>query len=398
MPRFRFDDPWRIVWQALTSDYLLGGVLLALAGGLFLAALLPQTTANGLDLDVTWQAEIERRFGNVTWFDTVRAPLRAAGAFHVTDSLPFRLLIAVLSLTLLTRLIDELERLWTAWRNRERTWIELGKAGLYLGSMLVLLGAAVASVWGWDEGPLPLPPGKSVTLGNETALTFRLDSLAPDGRSGYGEIWRGEDTLIGSGTLAVGKPVEGDGVGVFLVGSGAGLQVEAQGASGRVVELVTGPETTAQDQAVLAFTADAPRHLVGVPEADLVLLLTMPQSEGSESRPRVQVFAAGTGEFIQEQENATDTGLTVGEVSFSLTPLPYAEIRAVHDRGALWVQIGVAIFVAAALVWLTARAQQHWSHLPTAVDDLDPLDLDESAEAVTGPDQKQPSSATGDET
>jgi hypothetical protein len=397
MPRFRFNDPWRIVWQALTSDYLLGGVLLALAGGLFLAALLPQTTANGLDVDVTWQAEIERRFGNVTWFDTVRAPLRSVGAFHVTDSVPFRLLTAILSLTLLTRLIDELERLWTTRQHGERPWLELGTAGIYLGSMLVLLGAAAASVWGWDEGPLPLPPGRSVPLSNETGLTFHLDSLAPDGQSGYGEIWRGEDALIGSGTLALGKPVEGDGVGVFLVGSGAGLQIEARGTDGRVVELVTGPETTAQDQAVLAFTADAPRHLVGVPEADLVLLFTMPQSEGSEFQPRVQVFAAGTGEFILEQENATESGLTVGDVSFSLTRVPYAQIRAVHDRGALWVQIGAAVFVTAALVWLAARARKHWPHLATAVDHLNKSDLDELAERITGPDLERPSSATGDE-
>lgn len=397
MPRFRFNDPWRIVWQALTSDYLLGGVLLALAGGLFLAALLPQTTANGLDLDVTWQADIESRFGNVTWFDTVRAPLRSAGAFHVTDSVPFRLLTAVLGLILLTRLIDELEHLWTVQHSGERPWTELGTAGIYLGSILVLLGAAAASVWGWDEGPLPLPPGRSVPLGNETELTFRLDSLAPDGHSGYGEIWREEDTLIGSGTLALGKPVKGDGVGVFLVGSGAGLQIDARGTDGRIVELVTGPETTAQDQAVLAFTADAPRHLVGVPEADLVLLFTMVQSEGLEFQPRVQVFAAGTGEFILEQENAMESGLTVGGVSFSLTPIPYAQIRAVHDRGALWVQIGAAIFGTAALLWLAALARQHWPHLAIAVDDLNTSDLDEPAKKMTGPDLERPSSATGDE-
>ena len=282
MPRFRFDDPWRILWQTATSNYLLGGVLLALASGLFLAAWLPQTTASGLDLDVAWQAEIERRFGDVAWFDAIRAPLRAAGAFHVTDSLPFRLLAAALALALFTRLVDALEHLWTTWRSGERPWVELGTAAIYLGSMLVLLGAAAASVWGWDEGPSPLPPGKRVPLGDETALTFYLDSLAPDGRSGYGEIWRGEDTLVGSGTLAVGQPVEGDGVGVFLVGSGSGIRIEAQEADGRTVELVTGPETTAQDQAVLVFTPDVPRHLVGVPEADVVLLLTMPQSEGSE--------------------------------------------------------------------------------------------------------------------
>jgi hypothetical protein len=223
-----------------------------------------------------------------------------------------------------------------------------------------------------------------------------LDSLASDGHNGYGEIWRGEDMLIGSGTLALGQPVEGDGVGVFLVGSGAGLQIQARGADGHVVELVTGPETTAQDQAVLAFTADAPRHLVGVPEADLVLLFTMVQSEGLGIQTRVQVFAAGTGEFILEQEKATKSGLTVGGVSFSLTPIPYAQIRAVHDRGALWIQIGAVVFVTAALLWLATRARQHWPHLATAIDDLNTSGLDEPAERMTGPDLDRSSSATGD--
>lgn len=396
MPRFRFDDPWRILWKTATSDYLLGAVLLALAAGLFLAAWLPQTTISGLDLDVTWQAEIERRFGSVTWFDTIRPPLRVAGAFHVTDSVPFRLLAALLGLTLLTRLTDEIERVWTAWRGERRPWAELGMTGVYVGSLLILLGAAVTSIWGWDVGPVPLPPGRSVPLGNGTALVFHLDSLAPDGRNGFGEIWRAEDTLVSSGTLSVGQPLEGDGIGVYLVGSGAGLRIEAQGDGGRIVELVTGPETTAQEQAVLAFTADTPRHLVGVPEADLVLLVTAPQSEKSEIWPHVQVFEAGSGEFILEQETSTDTDLTVREVSFSLTPIPYAQIRAVHDRGALWIQIGVIGFIVGASLWLAARARQHRSHPQVAVNDAETLDDTEQPALVTGPDTPEPPTATGD--
>ena len=85
MPRFRSNDPWRILWQVVTSNYLLVAVLLIMAVTVLLVAWLPQTSQAEIDLDVGWQAEIQRRFGGVSWFDTIRPTLQAIGVFTVID-------------------------------------------------------------------------------------------------------------------------------------------------------------------------------------------------------------------------------------------------------------------------------------------------------------------------
>ena len=67
MPRFRYDNPWQALWQIATSDYLLAAVLLGLAIAFLFAAWLPQTSPDGLDYDVAWQAALQRSFGGVAW-------------------------------------------------------------------------------------------------------------------------------------------------------------------------------------------------------------------------------------------------------------------------------------------------------------------------------------------
>ena len=94
MPRLRFDNPWRALWQIAVSDLLLGTVLLALAAALLLAAWLPQTSAENPTADVAWQGEMQQRFGGIAWLDTIRSPLQAIGAFHVR---PWKLAAMVVS-------------------------------------------------------------------------------------------------------------------------------------------------------------------------------------------------------------------------------------------------------------------------------------------------------------
>ena len=392
MPRFRYDNPWQALWQIATSDYLLAAVLLGLAIAFLFAAWLPQTSPDGLDYDVAWQAALQRSFGGVAWFDTLRSPLQAIGAFYVVDALGFRLLLALLALSLLSRLVDSVERLWQEWtgdsaerelrsamlgsvlpdkvaskvdgsegedcgesaetlrRTRWRFWSELGSVGIYLGAVVVLAGVAMTDLWSWQMGPLPLAAGESVPLGHGSELTLRLESLDRDGRRGVGEIWRGGNTLVGVGELTVGQPLRGEGIGAFLVGRGPGLRVQATLSDTSALELVIGLDTVTRGDLVLTFTEDEPRHLVGVPEADLVLLLTMTEPGQMSGRPRVQVFEDGSGQFILEQEAIEDTALTVGDVSLAMMPVPYAEFQVVHDSGAFWSQLGVIGLIAGAIV------------------------------------------------
>jgi hypothetical protein len=383
MPRFRIYDPWRALWQIATSNYLLAVALLTLAVALLLAAWLPQTSRGELDRDLAWQAEVQQRFGEFGWFDTLRGLLQTVGVFYVTDAVWYRLGLSLLALALLSRLVDSGERLWRGWRapteidelqttsgdpeespletesskKTSRWWGEFGAAAVYGGGLLILVGATFVSTWGWQAGPLPVPPGESLSLGHNTGLSFRLDSLAPDGKRGVGELWRDEDTLVSSGEIALGRPLEGDGVGVYLVGNGFALRVEATSIDGQPLDLLTGPRATAQRDAVLMFTEDEPRHLVAAPEVGLVLLLTMREADQSGRTPQIQIFDEDSGELLLGQESFADTNLTVREVSFTLSPMNYASVRAVYDRGAFWVQLGVVGLIAGAAVWVWGPRQ-----------------------------------------
>jgi hypothetical protein len=324
---------------------------------------------------VNWQGEIQHRFGSVVWFDTIRPLLQTMGAFRIADATGFRLLLALLAFILLARLVESIERLWLGWKHRvEREdaltvdaarvdglpWGDLGALAVYLGALMILLGAAITSSWGWRSGPFPLPPGENVPLAHGTDLTLRLVSLNPDGQRGFGELWREEDTLVSAGELAVGQYLEGDGVGVYLVGSGDAVQVQATDSDGQPLELITGPGTVAKKIPIVRFTSDEPRQLVGVLDADLVLLLTNPGTEQAQMRPQVQVYESGSGEFILERNGLDNTELVVGDVSISLTPIAYAKVRAVHDPGGFWIQLGAITLVAGfgALGWRLRQKQK----------------------------------------
>jgi hypothetical protein len=384
--RFHLNNPWRLLWRGATSNQLLGGVLLALALALFMAAWLPQASIDRLNSDLAWQAEVQRRFGELAWFEAIRSPLEKIGAFRIADALGFRLLLALLALALLARLVDRAEKLWHGWRayaslhgtrrGKHPPWEELGSVAVYLGGSVILLGAAITDLGGWRIGPLAVAPSERIPLNQNGGLTFHLKSLSGDGRHGTGELWQGAETRLSMGDLAVGQPLTGGGVGVYLVGSGSGLRVQAMSSDDQPLQLITGAGAAPMEQVVIAFTEEEPRHLVGIPEANLVLMFTMPQPSQTNVRPRVQVFEEGSGEFVLEQEILEETIIPVEDVTVALTPLPYARVRLVHDRGAFWSQVGVIVLIVGAVsrgFWSRHYTESdESSDSPKLRDDTDP--------------------------
>jgi cytochrome c biogenesis protein ResB len=392
MSRFRSGDPWRALWQVATSDYVLGTVLLALALALILATWLPQMPAEGAG-KAAWEAEVFRRFGGRGWSDAMRSALQAVGAFRVADTIGLRSLLALLALSLLARLFDSAEGLWRGWRDdapphdapwarvtgdwdelvaslrRQRfrivakggqadvaladrwPWGELGPVLVYLGGLVVLAGMAATALWGWCAGPFVVAAGESVSLGHESNLVLQLEELTQDGQRGAGKVWREGETLVGAGDMSVGRPLTGGGVGVYLVGSGAGLRLQAKLNSTQVLELVTGSDQEGQEELVLTFTEDDARRWVSVPEVGLVLFLTMPQPVQRGTLPWVQALELGSGQFILEPDAPADATLAIGDVSFDLTPVPCVQIQVVHDPGAFWSQLGVAGLLVGVLLW-----------------------------------------------
>jgi hypothetical protein len=151
----------------------------------------------------------------------------------------------------------------------------------------------------------------------------------------------------------------------------------------QVLELVSGPGTAGQEEVALIFTEDEPHQVVGVPEANLVLLVSLPEADRTDARPRVQVFEEGSGAFILEQEVPGDAALKVGNVSFELTSIPVARVQVVRDPGAFWSQLGVLLLV----VGLVVRGAGLWQRPPVVersrgVQSQDPVGR--SAELETG--------------
>jgi hypothetical protein len=399
--RLRFDNPWRLLWRGATSDKLLACVLLALALALFLAAWLPQTSVDQLNSDLAWQAEVQRRFGELAWFEAIRTPLETIGAFYVADALGFRLLLALLALALLARLVDSVEKLWRGWRayaslrgtrrDKHPIWGDLGSVAVYLGGSVILLGAAITDLGGWRIGPLAVAPGESIPLNQNGDLTFHLESLGADGQHGVGELWHGAETRLGMGDLAVGQPLTGGGIGVYLVGSGSGLQVQAMSSDGQPLQLITGANAAPMEQAVIALTEEMPRHLVGIPEANLVLMLTMPQVEQTNALAQVQIFEEGSGEFVLEQEISDETIIPVKDVNLALIPIPYARVQLVHDRGAFWIQVGVIGLIIGAIL------RGFWSrHRTKSTAPSDSLGLRDDTDPPVAPETSLPGADRSD--
>jgi hypothetical protein len=402
MPRLRSNNPWQIAWQFFSSDYLLGFVLLALALALLLAAWMPQTTLAGKDVDLVWQGEMQRRFGDVGWFRALRDPLEALGGFHVTDAPGFRILLALLATALFVRLVDQAASFWHAWQpfgsqapadaedapaaptaTSQGVWPPLGMMAVYLGGLVILLGAAISNVWGWQVGPLPLAPGQRAALERDDDLSVALVSLSEDGQRGTAEIWRGAENLVTAGDLAVGRPLAGDGVGAYLVGSGLGLHVEARSTEAGALALETGPSRTAQDALTVMFTPETPRHVISVRGAQLVLLLEIPESNQGDARPRIQVFRAGSGEFLLEQDVPEERVFILDDVTLSLAPITYAQVRVIRDKGAFWSQVGAIVLAVGLLTYALGPWVYRW--------------LGRRARADLSPDQErlEPEPATG---
>ncbi len=239
-------------------------------------------------------------------------------------------------------------------------WGELGPALVYLGGLLILASLALTGAGGWQTGSLAAMVGERVALRNGDERTLFLTKLSPDGRRGAGEIWRGQDRRVGAGELAVGRPLSGGGVSVYLVGSGPGLRVRATLSDTQALELTTGPDREPQADLTIALAGDESRRLVAAPDADLALLFSAAGPEDGAPPLHVQVFGLGSGQLITERDILTDTVLTVEQVAFDLAVMPYAQVRAVRDPGVWWGRLGLLALLLGAGLWAGRPPRRLW--------------------------------------
>lgn len=362
-------DPWRAVWQVVTSDSLLAILLIAIAASLAITAWLPQTPTADSIAYAQWRSEAQTRFGDTT------STLQALGLFTITYSLGFRALLALFAACLVLRLIEGNDRLWQSremaeptgeWRKlpgedlsdivdglRRRRyrllseseaesplfqadrwpWAHLFPLLIHGGALLLLVGALFTHLWGWRVEGLIVQSGEQIALHDGAEWV----ALGNDGRT----------------------VVHSPGVVTSVDGYGPGVQIGAINDAGERLPLQQATGTDPVTQLTVPLTED---RYIAVPEAQLVLRLTLQpgQAVAAHSPVLVQAYRSPPGRLLTEAIVEEDTQLTVDGVTLELTGAPYAQVTVTCNPG-LWPSgIGIGLLMAGVLGSIAWPARQLW--------------------------------------
>jgi hypothetical protein len=341
-------DPWRILWQFWTSDSVLAVLLLAIAASVLITSWIPQQPGSDADY-ARWLSQVQSRFG------AALSAMRTLGVFNITDSLGFRVLLAVASGCLLLRLAEKADRLrrsrqiaepsgeWTEISDRQlrpllralhRRRYRVVRAGLilqvdrwpwarlllllaHIGALLLLAGLLLSRLWGWQVEGLVLQNGQRVSLpgaSNWVALT----------EDGDGRI-------------------QSSGVVAFLDRRGPGVRVCALDNRGQPLPIQLATEAESGSEVMIALTEDA---YFAIPEAELIARLT-PRSTEAYAPVDVQVYRSPPGEMIIETvtEEGGEARLVVEGVTMEFTPAPYALLTVTYNPGRWPAGLGLVLLM-----------------------------------------------------
>ena len=332
-------DPWRILWQFLTSDGVLVVLLLATAASVVLTSWIPQQPASDADY-ARWLSQVQVRFGQAV------PAMRALGVFSITSSLGFRVLLALVSSCLLIRLVEQVDRLQQGQELSEPSgdWVEVSSrqlrallSSLRLRRYRVVRGRSVFQVdrWPWAHlFPLVAHGGALLLLAG--LLLSRLLGWQVQGlvlQSGQRASLPGVGNWVALTENGAGM-THSPGVVAFFERRGPGVQVRALGDGDQLLQIQLAAEAEPNSEVTIALTED---RYFAIPEAALIARLT-PQSGEAYTRVDVQVYRSPPGEMISEAvtEKGGEARVAVEGVTIELTPAPYALATAV-DNPARWV-------------------------------------------------------------
>ena len=356
-------DPWRTVWQIVTSDVLLAALLLAVAAGLTVTAGLPQMPVADPVAHARWLSEAQARFGKAT------QTMEALGLFTVARSLGFRAFLALLAGCLLLRLIESGDRLRRRQEMAEPTgewrvlasvrlpdvlddlrrrhyrvlrqpplfqadrwpWADLFPSLAHAGTLLLLVGLLITHLWGWRVEGLIVRSGEQVTLpGIEEWVV-----LDEDGR----------------------RVTHSPGVVTLIEERGPGVRASATDSTGQPLSLQRPLEPDPVTQLTVALAED---QYFAIPEAQLVVRLAPQPNHVIEAHGPVlvQVYRSPPGRLITEMVVEGEAELTVDEVTLELASAPYARLTATFDPGLWPTGISLVLLTAGLLgsvVWPVRR-------------------------------------------
>lgn len=356
-------DPWRILWRLATSKEALAALLLAIAVSLTLTTWIPQRPSADVDY-ARWLSQTQARFGEAT------SVVRTLGLFNIIPSFGFRALLALLSGCVFLHLVEGADQLRRDQEVDEPDgeWQEV--SGPRLAKLLdrlrrrryrVVNASSFFQVdrWPWS-GVLPLIAHVGALLLLLSLLLSHLFGwqvedliLQREGRRSLagGDHWV---SLSDDGSAARHSP----GVVSFVEESGPGVQVSAVAADDESLQLLLASDAEPTPELKIALTGDT---YFAIPEAELIVRLK-PRSDEPYTRADVQIYSSPTGEIISER--VTDKGgqavFSVGKVTLTFDPAPYARVTATHNPGRWPAGLGLCMLVVGLVGSLMESQRRFW--------------------------------------
>lgn len=345
-------DPWRRLWQVLSSDALWAVALMLTALLLLSAAVLPQTPENDLIAYSRWLSEAQSRFG--VWYTT----LNALDLFAVTQTLWFRLALALLGLSAALRLIGRLDRLRHAGPAKRPATVRSDIAALlaYAGALVILLGLTLGVFVDRRIDRIVVAPQALVSVSG-TPYALRLDEVS-DGAARVALLRQTE--TVAQGSIAPRQPLAAD-LTIYLDHIGPALSVQAARSSSQPIGLQSTASSPTQTQVLLLFTPDQLEGFVAAPEINLVLRI----SPAGSNQYAAQAYQSATGKDLGSQIFEPGGSITVGGATFTFEPAAYVTVSVASQPSHWIILIGLTltmIGLLGMLIWpgqvLTTRFDQ----------------------------------------
>lgn len=331
-------DPWRLLWRMSSGDSLLAVALLILSLFLVVLAIFPQYSPTALSTDL-WLAQTQGRFGAAT------ETLYRLGLFALDQSPLFILLLAFTGFLLLTRAVDQAAQLRQTFSQRGQPfWVCLATLLTTLGALMLLLGLLISRLGGWQVDGLVSPKGETLTV------------------PGHGEIAL---TATGRGVRSAQT-----GVTVHATGNGPQLTLRALDEDNRTLPLQRAPREPVADELTFLLTASTPEAFFAVPEAGLVIRVTLtPGAALSADTPlHLQAFQSPSGNLVEERELSGETleEIALDGARLVMTRSAYHILSAAHNPGRWPTAAGIVIGTAGLLGMLALTPHgslQRWTLL-----------------------------------
>ena len=258
---------------------------------------------------------------------------------------------------------------WVASRRGALLW---ARPVAFAGLLLVLLGLAIVTTWGWQSNQWQPAAGERMVVGHGTGYTIRLDAFEPlsgnEGQPNGGRYesritWLTGDQTVGQGIAGVGQPATRGGLAVRQVGYVPDVTLRGVDQAGKPLRLQPGGVTAnVVEEVRLAFGSSETQHVIVLPDQGFFLLLYLePASDGTGPLLRLSVLRSAEAEqqplaVLYQSGTVSLDGLSL-KVALGYRPALQVDYRpgmALVIAGIVLAAMGLAVgwLFGSRLVWM----------------------------------------------